>query len=94
MFLIRGVHYHHVLNGAKYAVNGLRKNATLLKITNVSTYMAPVRNMYMMYIIHTALLKDFFPINGKVGPGICCRSDAVMALLEYDQTFCLFSCHT
>jgi len=38
--------------------------------------MPPVRKMCMMYIICTSVLKDWFFRNGKVGPGICCRSDA------------------
>jgi hypothetical protein len=82
MFLIWRVPYYHVLHGSKCAVNGLREKATLLKSSEcVNLHGAcAIYVQYMMYIIHTAFLNDFFPRNGKAGPGICCRSDAFLWL--------------
>jgi len=78
MFLILEVHLHLVLNGAKCAVNGLRQNALLLKGSECvnlhgafTKFAQDVHNSY-------SPLNDVLSRNGKVEPGICCRSDAVL----------------
>jgi len=37
--------------------------------------MAPVRNIYIMYIIHIIVFEDLFSRNGNVGPGTYLQSD-------------------